>query len=113
LPDVAGRATPAGRAVTYQLLPLAAFDISAAEARVLAESDQIEQIKLTLQPQTPEEQKSYAASMNMPACAKACPVDCIYIEKSAVRKVEKVQGELYNVEFATFEAVKDPLKIKR
>jgi branched-chain amino acid transport system substrate-binding protein len=27
-----------------------------------------------------------------------------------VRKVEKVDGELYNVEFATFEAVKDPIK---
>ena len=28
-------------------------------------------------------------------------------------KVEKVQGELYNVEFATFDAVKDPLKMKK
>jgi branched-chain amino acid transport system substrate-binding protein len=27
-----------------------------------------------------------------------------------VRKVDKVDGELYNVEFATFEAVKDPIK---
>jgi hypothetical protein len=26
--------------------------------------------------------------------------------------VEKVRGELYNVEFATFDAVKDPLKKK-
>jgi hypothetical protein len=26
--------------------------------------------------------------------------------------VEKVGGELYNVEFATFDAVKDPLKKK-
>jgi branched-chain amino acid transport system substrate-binding protein len=29
-----------------------------------------------------------------------------------MRKVEKVSGELYNVEFATFEAVKDPMKKK-
>ena len=29
------------------------------------------------------------------------------------RKVEKVDGELYNVEFATFEAVKDPGKTKK
>jgi branched-chain amino acid transport system substrate-binding protein len=35
------------------------------------------------------------------------------VQNVYVRKVEKVQGELYNVEFATFEAVKDPLKIKR
>ena len=28
-------------------------------------------------------------------------------------EVEKVQGELYNVEFATFDAVKDPLKMKK
>src|SRR5947209_2500395 len=28
-------------------------------------------------------------------------------------KVEKVQGELYNVEFETFKAVKDPLKMKK
>jgi len=27
-------------------------------------------------------------------------------------KVEKVRGELWNVQFATFEAVKDPLKAK-
>jgi branched-chain amino acid transport system substrate-binding protein len=27
-----------------------------------------------------------------------------------VRKVEKIEGHLYNTEFATFEAVKDPLK---
>jgi branched-chain amino acid transport system substrate-binding protein len=27
-----------------------------------------------------------------------------------IRKVERVGGELYNVEFATFEAVKDPVK---
>ena len=29
-----------------------------------------------------------------------------------IRKVEKVNGELYNVEFATYEAVKDPMKKK-
>jgi branched-chain amino acid transport system substrate-binding protein len=28
-------------------------------------------------------------------------------------KVEKVNGELYSIEFATFEAVKDPLKVKK
>ena len=27
-----------------------------------------------------------------------------------IRKVEKKDGQLYNVEFATFEAVKDPVK---
>ena len=32
------------------------------------------------------------------------------IQNVYVRKVEKVGGELYNVEFATFEAVKDPWK---
>jgi branched-chain amino acid transport system substrate-binding protein len=30
-----------------------------------------------------------------------------------IRKVEKVDGELYNVEFQTFEAVKDPGKMKK
>jgi len=30
-----------------------------------------------------------------------------------IRKVEKVGGELYNVEFATFEAVKDPVKAQK
>ena len=34
-----------------------------------------------------------------------CIRDSIYI-----RKVEKVGGELYNVEFATVEGVKDPVK---
>jgi len=34
------------------------------------------------------------------------------IQNIYIGKVEKVQGELYNVEFATFEAVKDPLKKK-
>ena len=35
------------------------------------------------------------------------------IQNIYVRKVERVGNELYNVEFATFEAVKDPGKIKR
>ena len=30
-----------------------------------------------------------------------------------MRKVGKVDGELYNVEFQTFEAVKDPGKTKK
>ena len=32
------------------------------------------------------------------------------IQNIYVRRVEKVGGELYNVEFATFEAIKDPIK---
>ncbi len=32
------------------------------------------------------------------------------IQNIYIRRVEKVGGELYNVEFATFEAVKDPIK---
>ena len=32
------------------------------------------------------------------------------VQNVYMRKVEKVGGELYNVEFATFEAVKDPIK---
>jgi branched-chain amino acid transport system substrate-binding protein len=32
------------------------------------------------------------------------------VQNIYLRKVEKVNGELYNVEFQTFEAVKDPLK---
>jgi branched-chain amino acid transport system substrate-binding protein len=35
------------------------------------------------------------------------------IQNVYIRKVEKVDGELYNVEFATFEAVKDPGKMKK
>ncbi len=35
------------------------------------------------------------------------------VQNIYVRKVEKVQGELYNVEFATFDAVKDPLKLPK
>ena len=35
------------------------------------------------------------------------------VQNIYVRKVEKKNGELYNVEFATFEAVKDPGKIKK
>jgi len=34
------------------------------------------------------------------------------VQNVYIGKVEKVQGELYNVEFATFKAVKDPLKKK-
>jgi len=34
------------------------------------------------------------------------------VQNIYIGKVEKVDGELYNVEFATFEAVKDPLKKK-
>ena len=34
------------------------------------------------------------------------------VQNIYVRKVEKVDGELYNVEFATYEAVKDPLKVR-
>jgi len=32
------------------------------------------------------------------------------VQNIYIRKVEKVNGQLYNVEFATFEAVKDPMK---
>ena len=32
------------------------------------------------------------------------------IQNIYIRRVEKVGGELYNVEFATFEAIKDPIK---
>jgi len=32
------------------------------------------------------------------------------VQNIYIRKIEKVGGELYNVEFATFEAVKDPVK---
>ena len=32
------------------------------------------------------------------------------VQNIYIRKVEKVNGQLYNVEFATYEAVKDPLK---
>ena len=32
------------------------------------------------------------------------------VQNIYIRKVEKVDGELYNVEFATVEAVKDPVK---
>jgi branched-chain amino acid transport system substrate-binding protein len=35
------------------------------------------------------------------------------VQNVYMRRVEKIEGELYNVEFATFEAVKDPGKIKR
>jgi branched-chain amino acid transport system substrate-binding protein len=32
------------------------------------------------------------------------------VQNIYIRKVEKKDGQLYNVEFATFEAVKDPVK---
>jgi branched-chain amino acid transport system substrate-binding protein len=32
------------------------------------------------------------------------------VRNEYIRKVEKVDGQLYNVEFATVEAVKDPTK---
>jgi branched-chain amino acid transport system substrate-binding protein len=35
------------------------------------------------------------------------------VQNIYIRKVEKVDGELYNVEFSTFEAVKDPGKTKK
>ena len=35
------------------------------------------------------------------------------VQNVYIGKVEKVQGELYNVEFETFKAVKDPLKMKK
>jgi branched-chain amino acid transport system substrate-binding protein len=35
------------------------------------------------------------------------------VQNVYMRKVEKVDGELYNVEFETFDAVKDPGKIKK
>jgi branched-chain amino acid transport system substrate-binding protein len=35
------------------------------------------------------------------------------VHNEYIRKVEKVNGGLYNVEFATFEAVKDPLKAEK
>jgi branched-chain amino acid transport system substrate-binding protein len=35
------------------------------------------------------------------------------VQNIYIRKVEKVDGELYNVEFSTFEAVKDPVKAKK
>ena len=34
------------------------------------------------------------------------------VQNIYMRKVEKKNGQLYNVEFQTFEAVKDPAKIK-
>jgi branched-chain amino acid transport system substrate-binding protein len=32
------------------------------------------------------------------------------VQNNYLRKVEKVNGELYNIEFETYEAVKDPVK---
>jgi branched-chain amino acid transport system substrate-binding protein len=35
------------------------------------------------------------------------------VQNIYIRKVEKKNGQLYNVEFATFKAVKDPAKVKK
>jgi branched-chain amino acid transport system substrate-binding protein len=35
------------------------------------------------------------------------------VQNEYIRRVERVNGELYNVEFATFEAVKDPVKLAK
>ena len=35
------------------------------------------------------------------------------VQNIYIGKIEKVDGELYNVEFAKFDAVKDPLKMKK
>ena len=35
------------------------------------------------------------------------------VQNIYIRKVKKVDGELYNIEFATFEAVKDPGKTSK
>jgi branched-chain amino acid transport system substrate-binding protein len=35
------------------------------------------------------------------------------VQNEYIRRVEKVNGELYNVEFATIEAVKDPMKVAK
>jgi branched-chain amino acid transport system substrate-binding protein len=32
------------------------------------------------------------------------------VQNEYIRRVERVNGQLYNVEFATIEAVKDPMK---
>jgi len=33
------------------------------------------------------------------------------VQNIYIRRVEKLNGELYNVEFGTFEAIKDPIKL--
>ncbi|MBL8670230.1 MAG: ABC transporter substrate-binding protein, partial [Alphaproteobacteria bacterium] len=35
------------------------------------------------------------------------------VQNVYLRETKKVDGEIYNVEFATFEAVKDPAKAKK
>jgi branched-chain amino acid transport system substrate-binding protein len=35
------------------------------------------------------------------------------VQNIYIRKVEKKNGELYNVEFATYNDVKDPAKVKK
>jgi len=38
------------------------------------------------------------------------PQTCDIVQNIYIRKVEKVNGQLYSMEFATYEAVKDPMK---
>jgi branched-chain amino acid transport system substrate-binding protein len=38
------------------------------------------------------------------------PETCDVVHNEYIRKVEKVNGQLYDVEFATVEAVKDPVR---
>jgi len=35
------------------------------------------------------------------------------VQPICIRKVEKINGELWNTEFAKFDDVKDPLKVKK
>ena len=35
------------------------------------------------------------------------------VQNEYIRRVEKVNGQLYNVEFATIEAVRDPMKARK
>jgi len=35
------------------------------------------------------------------------------VQNVYISRVEKINGELYNMEFATFEAVKDPVKVAK
>ena len=47
-------------------------------------------------------------------CKKGTPhcsdAPLVFVQDVYIRKVEKVNGEPWAVEFATFEAIKDPLK---
>jgi branched-chain amino acid transport system substrate-binding protein len=38
------------------------------------------------------------------------PLTCDVVNNIYIRKVEKINGQLYNTEFATYEGVKDPMK---